>query len=351
MSDIFICRHCGKEMSVKQFGRHLWKIHNQKYEDYVLEHLEEFKHLNWKLCSECGHIFRGTSLKCGECYTKNHQIKDDQYIQCHYCDTSIHSKVISIHLKSHHNILFLDYVKENLKDFEKMGWCKCVICGNITKNTAHKTNEPTCSEKCLSEIRKTWTGEKSIRFGAILSTETKEKIGKTNKENYSIPENCPFYGKHHTKKTKEKVSKTRIKNGLSKGSNNPMFGKTHTPEAIEKIFSHRPMNKLEKMVADELDKVGILYRFQYFITENGVCKSYDFKIKEKPLILEVDGDFWHGNPEKENHYKKVNEIRENDKLKEEIALKRGIKVIRLWESDIKKDPSIVMRTLNPYIYT
>lgn len=37
-------------------------------------------------------------------------------------------------------------------------------------------------------------------------------------------------------------------------------------------------------------------------------------------------------------------------LKEEIASKRGIKVIRLWESDIKKDPSIIIRTLTPHIY-
>ena len=36
--------------------------------------------------------------------------------------------------------------------------------------------------------------------------------------------------------------------------------------------------------------------------------------------------------------------------KEELASKKGLKVIRLWESDIKKDPSIVIRTLNSNIY-
>ena len=134
MSDIFNCKYCNKEMNVKQFGRHLWKVHNQKYEDYVLKNLEEFKHLNWKLCSTCNILFRGTSLKCGKCYTKTHKIKDDQYIQCNYCNQLIHSKIISIHLKSHHNIEFLSYVKENLKDFEKIGWCNCFICGGVKKN-------------------------------------------------------------------------------------------------------------------------------------------------------------------------------------------------------------------------
>jgi very-short-patch-repair endonuclease/DNA-directed RNA polymerase subunit RPC12/RpoP len=348
MNDIFICKHCGKEMGIKQFGRHLWKIHNQKYEDYVLEHLEEFKHLNWKLCSECGHLFRGTSLKCGECYTKNHQIKKDQYIQCHYCGQSIHSKVISIHLKTYHNVEFLDYVKENLKDFEKMEWCKCVVCDNVCRNRSVKHNEPTCSTECMAKLRTSYIGKKSPRFGAILSDETKNKIsvGNIGKEGLKgdLNPSC-------RKEVREQISKTRIERGVAKGPNNPMFGKTHTPEAIKNILSHRPMNKLEKIVADELDKNNILYHFQYFITEDGICKSYDFKIKEKPLILEVDGDFWHGNPNTKNHHIRVNNTIVNDKLKEEIASKRGIKVIRLWESDIKKDPSIVIRTLNPYIYT
>jgi group I intron endonuclease len=148
-------------------------------------------------------------------------------------------------------------------------------------------------------------------------------------------------------------SKMKIRKKLSirfSGKGNPMYGKTHTPEAIQKIFSHRKMNKLEKLVADELDKSNIQYTFQYFISDNGVCKSYDFKIKEKPLILEVDGDFWHVNPNTKNHYDKSDDINKNDKIKEDMALKRGIKIVRLWESDINKDPSIVGRTMTPYIY-
>lgn len=81
----------------------------------------------------------------------------------------------------------------------------------------------------------------------------------------------------------------------------------------------------------------------YFINENGVCKSYDFKIKNKPLIIEVDGDFWHGHPNHPNPYNKSCEIRKNDQLKDELAKKRRIRVIRLWESEIKKDPSIVLK--------
>jgi len=342
MSDIFICKHCGKEMGIKQFGRHLWKIHQQKYEDYVKDNLHDFRHLGWKNCLECNEVFKGTSDKCGKCYTKNHKIKEDQYIQCKNCQEKIHSKVFSQHLKVYHNIEFRTYVKDNLNDFKKFGWCNCVICGNVTKKQGDK-QETTCSEKCLSEYRKTLVGEKSARYGALLSDKTKEKISVSQIKRFINPENHPFYGKHHKQESKEKISHTRIELGLSKGKNNPMYGKTHTPEAIAKIFSHRKMNKLEALVAEQFDKAFIPYHFQYFINENGVCKSYDFKIDGKPLIIEVDGDFWHGNPNHPNPYNKSDTVRENDRVKDELAKKRGFQVIRLWESDIKKDPSIVLK--------
>lgn len=339
-----ICKHCNKEIGIKQFSRHLLKIHNQKYEDYIKNNLEDFKYLNWKLCSECGKLFRGTSSKCGSCYTKTHQIKEDQYILCHHCNQFIHSKVISIHLKSHHNIEFVDYVKENLKDFEKMGWCKCVVCGNIAKNVSKKHNEPTCSEKCSYKVRKTWIGEKSNRFGVVLSDKIKQKISLSH-IGKGMPSIKGELNPACRPEVRKQISQTRIERGVAKGQNNPMFGKTHTPEAVKKIFSHRKMNNLERLVADELDKAGIKYTFQFFIVKNGICKSYDFKIKRKPVILEVDGDFWHGNPTIPNHYEKSAEVRNNDKVKTDLANERGYKVVRLWEKDIKANPSIVIESL------
>ena len=342
MNDIIICKHCGKEMGIKQFGRHLWKIHNQKYEDYVKNNLEEFKHLGWKLCSECGNICKSTSFKCGNCYIKTHKINENQSINCHHCNNSFHSKIMSHHLKSSHNINFLDYVEDNLEDFKRFGWCNCIICGNIMKSQSKIKNQPTCSRLCMGKLKETWVGGNAPRFGAILSNETKRKISISNTGKEGLKGNL---NPACRKEVREQISKTRIERGVAKGPNNPMFGKTHTPEAIRKIFSHRKMNKLEKLVADELDKASIPYYFQYFITENEICKSYDFKIKGKPIIIEVDGDFWHGNPNTKSHHIHVDETQENDKLKTEMAEKRGLKIIRLWESDVKKDSSIVQKCL------
>ena len=61
----------------------------------------------------------------------------------------------------------------------------------------------------------------------------------------------------------------------------------------------------------------------------------------KRNIIEVDGDFWHGNPDTKYHHDGVNETKENDVLKEKMATDRGYKVVRLWERDIKIDTSII----------
>lgn len=279
---------------------------------------------------------------------------------CKHCNKSFAIKQLSNHVLKIHNISYKDYVTENFNEFVKFGWNKCPICGSVIKGKA-------CSGECLSKYYSNLrTG---VKHGP-MSEETKQKLSENRKQKYANGW-APRVGKIHTEETKqkiskanigneglkgelnpacrkevrEKISKIRIEKGLSKGKNNPMFGKTHTPEAIKKIFSRRPMNKLEKKVADELKRNGVEYTFQFFITEGEVCKSYDFKIKGKPIIIEVDGDFWHGNPNSKNHYEKLDEVKINDLLKDIIASERGYKVIRLWESDINKDISIVMNSL------
>ena len=286
MSDIIICRLDGQEILVKHLSRHLKLYHQKDYREYIGEHIEDFISFGWNRCTICHKPVKGIACS-GEC------------IRAHYSNIRVG-----------------------------------VPKGPMSIETKRK----------LSDDRKQkYSNGWAPRVGKFHSDKTREKISEKNKEFYSNKNNHPFFGEHHSLETKQKMSHTRIERGLSKGENNPMYGKTHTPEAIRKIFSHRPMNKLEKMVADELDKAGIPYYFQFFIIEDNVCKSYDFKIKKKPLIIEVDGDFWHGNPVKANHYEKVEEVRKNDALKEEMASRRGYKIVRLWESDIKKDPAIVLK--------
>lgn len=80
--------------------------------------------------------------------------------------------------------------------------------------------------------------------GRKLPEEQKNKIGNTNRgktrseeqkrklSELSKGENNSFYGKKHSKETKEKMSKNHAN---VSGENNPFKGKSHSPEAKEKM--------------------------------------------------------------------------------------------------------------------
>jgi len=241
-------------------------------------------------------------------------------------------------------ILFKIQEFKNIKD--------CIKYFNCDYRTFHKWL------KYHNIIHNFHIGKKSYLKGKKLPEYVKNKISKTRRNNIKNKEakldrivcKCETCGNDYInvpsaisrQLNKKYCSRTCSIEGQCnkiKGTNNPMYGKTHSPETIKKIFSHRKMNKLEKIVADFLDKNNIRYIFQFFINQDGICKSYDFKIKDKPIIIEVDGDFWHGHKNNINNgrvWKNYKNVQSNDKLKNKIAKSNGYSIIRIWESEIKK---------------
>lgn len=256
---------------------------------------------------------------------------------CRLCNVEIGIKPFGSHLKSKHQIDFLSYTKQFKADFPKLR--ECIICKELCFSSG---KDATCSRACMTKLRETWIGTKSHRFGVECKQSTKDIISTAALQR--IKDGIPHgrLGKTFSQESRDKISSTRIERGCSVGIKNGMFGKTHTPEAIEKIFSHRKMNKLERLVADVLDSHNIQYHFQFFINKEGICKSYDFKLKDTNIILEIDGDFWHGNKTSKVKFEKYKTVQLNDILKTKLAEDNGYQVIRYWESDIKKNPLIVL---------
>jgi very-short-patch-repair endonuclease len=85
---------------------------------------------------------------------------------------------------------------------------------------------------------------------------------------------------------------------------------------------------------------------QHYVRE--IKALYDFKISGKKILIEVDGDFWHCNPNtqfKEPIYEAQKGNLIQDKIKEEWCLKNGFKLLRFWESDINTKPEYVIEVL------
>jgi len=103
--------------------------------------------------------------------------------------------------------------------YSKNKYCKC---GKLISNYAIRC------KKCAANER-TKTPEKCSRY--VDGRSLKKYYCKCGKEiTYpnkgcmicsKIGKNNPFYGKHHTEKTKKKLSKLRIKSQLSEGDKNP----------------------------------------------------------------------------------------------------------------------------------
>lgn len=167
------------------------------------------------------------------------------------------------------------------------------------------------------------------------------------------------------KEYKERIESTNIekygqKNPLSKGTE-PWKKKNKTvldkygvenvwqciDDFISSYGSRSKFSKLNNKVEEVLKYSKLIYesefRIKYEFENKLKWKFYDFKIGN--YLLEVNGDYWHANP---NKYKendtfkfpknelKAKDIWEMDTYKKEIAESNGYKVIYIWETELNK---------------
>jgi very-short-patch-repair endonuclease len=133
-------------------------------------------------------------------------------------------------------------------------------------------------------------------------------------------------GRVQSKETREKMSETAIQRILKTDQN-------HT-------------SKLEKTFANILDLLDIKY--QQFFYAKDIKSFYDFYLPDYNIIIEVDGDFWHCNPNSKHNIPKYKTQQQNiikDKIKSQWALDNGYKLLRFWENDINNNIKQVKQTL------
>lgn len=102
-------------------------------------------------------------------------------------------------------------------------------------------------------------------------------------------------------------------------------------------------NKLEKRVESILNDNNIKFEKQKKIKNDILNKRIDFFISNKNIILQIDGDYWHCNPNKYKsnyfHTKRKLEAKEiwrKDNQETNSLEKCGYIVKRIWETDVNR---------------
>ena len=94
----------------------------------------------------------------------------------------------------------------------------------------------------------------------------------------------------------------------------------------------------EKLTEDQLVKMNIPHTYNKIIQKVG---QFDFTISDN-ILLEVHGDYWHGNPLIYGEGKRPLNERQlykqrRDKEKKTLAERIGHRVFYIWETDIKNE--------------
>lgn len=282
--------------------------------------------------------------------------------------------------------------------------CPCCKTKRKLKNLhSYNFKKPALCNFCKS------IGEKNPFYGKTHKDLSKRKISQKNKGKL-VGENNPMfnktifqrweelYGLQESNRLKEKFIE-KVKLNSLRGEENPFYGKSHSDE-IKKIIAHKSklwrdglteidkqniskklsdaqkklqiknpelykkqksdagklsgktakykINKIEKIILSILENKNLSFKYSVILDRY----QFDFGNKEYKILLEVQGDYWHGNP---LVYTNLNHIqiknKEKDYLKLEFAKKHGFKLYYIWEKDIKEGNFSVINDIENEIRT
>jgi G:T-mismatch repair DNA endonuclease (very short patch repair protein) len=240
---------------------------------------------------------------------------------------------------------------------------KCTHCDNIISlkgfNNKHLVEKYKCKSCVFNYFNPMKDPKVKERHNLIMqSDEYRQKMSELTKG-----KNNGFYGKTFKNESidkikegnkkyweslsdEEKVAKSNqmkeIQSNLIK--DDPITYKRNRSKAAKKShisqFRNTEMNQIEKSVYNYLIELGEEPEFSKIFASY----QYDIGIKKFKLLIEINGDYWHGNPdyynnEGNNGKRKLSNIQlckqKRDIEKKEWAINRGFKYFVLWEADVR----------------
>ena len=182
-----------------------------------------------------------------------------------------------------------------------------------------------------------------------------EKITKTLIANHSV--NNPDYF-HMTPENVKILQTKELFEGLMKTMSVNQIAKElgTTPKTIYRWHKQHELNMLPVSSSSQETEIAV------WLTENNInfihptkniISPYelDFYFPDHNLAIEIQGDYWHMNP---NKYKSTDTIRNgktaeiiwaSDKNKSNLCITKGINLITIWESDWEDNKDELKETL------
>ena len=115
----------------------------------------------------------------------------------------------------------------------------------------------------------------------------------------------------------------------------------------------RKQTSIEARFAKMLDALGLHYTAEFGVTCGGKYRIYDFHVTDGrfAFLAEIDGEYWHAQKFKdgETPYSKLTRLQRknvrNDKLKDSIAKRIGVPLLRFREDDVRRNSGAVMEAI------
>lgn len=255
-----------------------------------------------------------------------------------------------------------------------MNYQRCPIC-NIEFKVYKNQKRHYCSVACMKEGYKTQLcGDNNPNYkhglkhcelcGRQITRNAKSRCLKCR----DIGKDNPFLGKKHSDETKQQWSKSRKGKDLGrwKGRKHTEETKTKQSESRRELWAGFSDDEKQFYIGKLLEcrQSQLSYKetkpekaIRLILEDNHVAfernkKAYDkflvdFSIGEGKVIIEVFGDYWHGNPLvfSETNDSQQEQIK-RDKSRLEYLKQCGHDVIVIWEHEIKNDMNAVVARLS-----
>lgn len=227
----------------------------------------------------------------------------------------------------------------------------CVSCGKVV--TDHMSSKQKyCSLECYRTGRRPsrLTGEdRACEVCGKLSYFSGKRLAST-KNFFCSPEHAnEWQGRNKDEYVCKTCGKSFKRSPSSKKHTTPTYCsiacRDADPDHVARLIglnaeqASKKTNKLEAAGYNILDEVGIPYRKQELLFEKFCVDAF---YPDARIVVQFDGDYWHGHPVKFPVPDKRQARRIwMDKSQDAYLKKAGCTVLRFWESDVKSNPQKV----------